>query len=265
MDKRMPAVCGQFYPGDKKQLQEKISGLFKGVESSDKASEAIVPHAGYVYSGRTAAKAIALMKKSERFVILSPNHTGIGCEIALSESDSWVTPLGSLKVDKKLSKSIEQKGLAEFDESAHIAEHSIEVILPFLQYRFGAISIVPITIATAEFDRLVEFGNVLAENAEKSNFNVIASSDFSHFIPEKSAKERDSLAIDIIKKISPREFYDLVTSKNLSICGISPITVLLQYCRRIGRKKAMLIEYTTSASFSKDYASVVGYAGIVFL
>ncbi|MCX8190342.1 MAG: AmmeMemoRadiSam system protein B [Candidatus Diapherotrites archaeon] len=265
MGDRIPAVCGLFYPSGRTKLQENIANLFNRIEFFEKASEAIVPHAGYNYSGRVAAKTIALLEKKERFIILSPNHTGMGCDIALSESDSWITPLGKVKVDKGLSKRLQQKGFADFDESAHIAEHSIEVILPLLQHRFRPIKVVPVTIATTEFEKLVEFGKIIAENAKENDFNVVASSDFSHFVTERSAKEKDLLAIDIIKKISPREFYELATGRNFSICGVSPITVLLQYCKMIGRKKAQLIEYSTSASFSKDYANVVGYAGIVFL
>ncbi|MEM4662610.1 MAG: AmmeMemoRadiSam system protein B [Candidatus Diapherotrites archaeon] len=265
MTHREPAVCGQFYPADKEVLKETLEELFKGVNFEDKAHEAIVPHAGYRYSGKTAAKTVALLKKNKTFVVLSPNHTGIGCDIAISESNTWVTPLGNIRVNSNLAQKIAKSGIAEFDDSAHIAEHSIEVILPFLQYRFGAIDVVPITIATTDFNILKKFGLALSEISKKERFALIASSDFSHFVPEKYAKEKDLSAIRFIEKLDAKGFYDEVMGKNLSICGLAPITSLLEYCKNVNRKKGLLVEYTTSARATGDKSNVVGYAGIIFI
>ena len=161
MEKRMPAVAGQFYPGTKEELERTLRMLFRNEQIKQLAYEAIVPHAGYIYSGKVAAKVFAKIKKAETFVILSPNHTGLGSEISVSESASWVTPLGELSVNIKLAEEIVSNSSANFDELAHIEEHSIEVLLPFIQHLFKKASIVPITIGTTSFDELDKLAEAL--------------------------------------------------------------------------------------------------------
>jgi len=265
MNVRMPAVSGQFYPSKKEELDSTLKALFREEKLEEVASEGIAPHAGYVYSGRIAAKTIAKMKK-QTFVILSPNHTGLGSEISLSESDYWATPLGEVPVNKKIAKGIVERAKAEFDESAHIAEHSIEVLIPFIQHRFSGekIDIVPVTIGTSYYEDLKKLAEALASVAEKHSFNLLASSDFSHFIPLKYAKERDLLAIKFIQKLDAEGFYNTVQTKGLSICGFAPITTTILYCRLLGRKKCKLLAYDTSATASGDKSSVVGYASLIF-
>lgn len=266
MNVRMPAVSGQFYPSKREELENTLKSLFREEKLEEIASEAIVPHAGYIYSGKVAAKTIAKMKRANSFVILSPNHTGLGSEVSISESDFWATPLGELKVNKKIAKELAEKSGAEFDESAHIAEHSIEVLLPFIQYRFRDtdIDIVPVTIGTSQFDELKKLADALVAIAKKQSFNLLASSDFSHFIPLKYAREHDLHAAEFIQKLDAEGFYNIVQSMELSICGFAPITVAILYCKAIGRKKGKLLAYDTSASTTGDKSSVVGYAGIIF-
>lgn len=263
MKQRKPVVAGQFYPANPEQLKKTLEKLFSFKKTKAKAKEAILPHAGYKYSGKTTAKTIAMLKKADTFIILSPNHTGLGSRIALSESE-WETSLGKMLTDKETVKSIEKKTKAEIDELAHAGEHSIEVILPFLQQMFGKTRIVPITISETDFYSITDFGEKLAEINSKKNICVIASSDFSHFIPEKHAIEKDKKAIEFIKKLDCEGFYKEVIEKQLSICGLAPIIATMAYCKKKKRKKGKLIEYITSAKETKDKSNVVGYAGIIF-
>ncbi|MEM0359824.1 MAG: AmmeMemoRadiSam system protein B [Candidatus Diapherotrites archaeon] len=262
MNARMPAVAGQFYPKSESQLKKTLENLFLNAKTTPSSRAIIAPHAGYIYSGRTAALAHARLEKAETFVLLGPNHTGLGPSISVSESSEWITPLGRIKTDAVIAKKIIEKSAAEFDLLAHIGEHSLEVQLPFLQYRFGEFKIVPLTIASCSLKELLELGNAIAEL--KGDIAVIASSDFSHFIPLKKAKEKDLEAIELALKVNPEGFHSLVSQKNLSICGHNAITVLLQYCKKKGLKKGELLEYCTSADRTGDQSSVVGYAGIAF-
>ncbi len=261
---REPVVAGHFYPAERKALKEMLNNLFEGIDKRDESNEAIVPHAAYIYSGRTAAKTISLLKGAKTFIILSPNHTGLGSDISLSESNFWETPLGRVKVDKKLCNMLAETNVAYFDELAHIEEHSIEVIIPLLQHIFKKFKIVPITISSTKIEKLFALGDALKDVCNEEDVCLLASSDFSHFVPEKFAKEKDREAIVYIKKLDAIGFYNTVKNKALSICGASAIVSLLRYCKLKGRRKGILVEYTTSAKVSGDKSNVVGYAGIIF-
>ncbi|MCX6801713.1 MAG: AmmeMemoRadiSam system protein B [Candidatus Diapherotrites archaeon] len=262
MNSREPAVAGQFYPGNVAKLRETLDGFFSAAKKTPSSKAIIAPHAGYIYSGRIAALGHARLAKAKTFILLGPNHTGLGPGISVSDSDSWKMPLGSIQTDREIAEKIIKKSSAEFDSMAHLGEHSLEVQLPFLQYRFKEFKIVPVTIASQELKELLELGNAIA--SLKEDVSVIASSDFSHFIPLKNAKEKDLEALELAGKLKAEEFHALVEEKNLSICGASAITALLQYCRKKGMKKGTLLEYGSSADMTGDTSSVVGYASMAF-
>lgn len=262
MTEREPVAAGQFYPAKASELKKMLRGFFTRTKIEPASRAVICPHAGYAYSGRVSALSISKLVEAKTFIILSPSHTGLGAAISVSPHSSWKTPLGSVPVNRVLAEKIVEKSSAEFDELAHIGEHAVEVEIPFLQFRFKELSIVPITIASQEIGELLDLGRALADL--KEDIAIIASGDFSHYIPEKAAEEKDREAIELIKKLKAREFYELVREKGLTICGVSPFTVLLEYCREKEVKKGRLLEYTTSAEVSGDKSSVVGYASIVF-
>jgi len=161
LDVRRPAVAGSFYPGTKKELLNLLEYLFnslgiKGIPSPNENGERRVksmlsPHAGYVYSGRTAAAGYSKLAEDgipETFVILGPNHTGLGAAFSVSSANFWETPLGEVELDKELISAI-QKHFSElsYDDLAHMSEHSVEVQIPFLQAIFGnRFKIVPIVM-----------------------------------------------------------------------------------------------------------------------
>ncbi len=264
MKVREPAVAGQFYPGSEEELLSMLNRFFAR-KAKAIASEVIAPHAGYIYSGQIAAESFKRLKKAKTIVILCPNHTGLGSEIAVSESEAWLTPLGKVYLDTKLAEQIVEKSSATFDELAHISEHSAEVQVPFIQYLFRDSKILPITIGTDNFDLLIELANALAEASKKTKFSLVASSDFSHFVPLKFAKQKDLKAIEFIKKLDTEGFYNFVTKNRLSICGYAPITVAMHYCKLKRRKGAKLVKYDTSARVTGDKSNVVGYASIIFV
>ena len=145
---RRPAVAGQFYWSNPKELLEQISSCYKhrlGPGSLGKTKDgprkivgAVVPHAGYMYSGPVAAhtyKELAEDGTPKTIVILGPNHTGLGSAVATMVEGAWQTPLGTVEIDTGLAKEIsKQSQIIDLDESAHYSEHSIEVQLPFLQH-----------------------------------------------------------------------------------------------------------------------------------
>src|SRR5512137_1880015 len=130
---RLPAVAGQFYPGSGAELGHQLDGMLHP-EKEIACLGAVVPHAGYIYSGQVAAAVFSRLPKVETYVIIGPNHHGLGSPVALSR-DSWRTPLGVAEPDLELADLLADS-IIDHDETAHQHEHSIEVQIPFLQKRF---------------------------------------------------------------------------------------------------------------------------------
>ncbi|MHC1601714.1 MAG: AmmeMemoRadiSam system protein B, partial [Methermicoccaceae archaeon] len=144
---RRPAAAGRYYPKGKEALLLELKRCFEGLTiAQDLSIKGVVcPHAGYMYSGRTAAYSYALIPEAQTYVIFCPNHTGMGTAVSLS-TEQWATPLGAVDVDMEFVKGLSMRTI-EMDERAHQYEHAIELQLPFLQYRFGdAFKIVPICL-----------------------------------------------------------------------------------------------------------------------
>ena len=216
---RKAIVAGQFYEADSKKLKNELKSLFDQTKkiSVKGAVGLIVPHAGYFYSGKAAALAYqSLQNKFDTFVILGPNHSGLGDSISLEDFE---TPLGIAKNDAEFSKELLNFGILERNENAHKYEHSIEVQLPFLQYLFGKIKkssrdfrmqeiqqnspaqkikndfrvlrnenisdikIVPIILGNIDYEKCKEIAEAIEKIAKKlkRKICVIASSDFTHY------------------------------------------------------------------------------------
>src|SRR5665811_168566 len=169
---RAPAVSGQFYPSSKKELDRQISRCFESVPSGEKpVLGAVVPHAGYIYSGNTAAYVYSVLPEADTFVLLGPNHTGQGSPVAVS-SEKWSTPLGEVSSDIELIKALPKK-IIDMDENAHRYEHSIEVQLPFLQHRFSDFKIVSICMGMQDEETAFDVGMEIAEAVHKVNKNCL--------------------------------------------------------------------------------------------
>ncbi len=265
MTVRETAVAGAFYPKTKADIERQLKHFFSEAKSSEKRGIAVVaPHAGYEYSGKIAAIALKCLRKAQSFVILSPNHTGLGPLVSVSDADEWETPLGKIGVDAGIRGQLVKAGIAEMDDLAHIQEHSIEVQLPMLKFLFNKFGIVPVTIMAHDIEQLKRLGKQLAILKKKHDFSVIASSDFSHFVPLKEAKEKDLEAVRKIEELDIDGFYEIVTQRQLSICGFAAITATMQFCKELGIKKAKLLRYGTSAAATGSEARDVGYAAIRF-
>lgn len=265
--KREPAVAGYFYSSNPQELKFHLSTLITFRENKIKAKGIIVPHAGYMYSGLVAGKVYGSIIPPEIAIIIGPNHTGLGKKIALFNGDSFITPLGEALVEKKLAEDLlKSTSLLTEDILAHLHEHSIEVQIPFLQYINPQIKIVPICLEDLSLEEIAELGKSIAEVVKKYSDKyilIVGSSDFSHYVPHKIAKEKDMKAINKILELSVEDFLEEVFREKISICGYNPIAVTINACKNLSAQKAELVEYLTSGDIIKDYSSVVGYAGIL--
>jgi len=265
---RLPAVAGQFYPRWKGELEKTLKKLIPPPSPRD-AIGGVVPHAGYIYSGKTAGSVYALLPRAETYILLGPNHTGMGSLVAVSR-ETWQTPLGDVESDQELTDSL-AGGIIDLDETSHRFEHSIEVQLPFLQQRFQGRALSPgfriaaISMALQDMDTALEVGETIARAIKKLERKtvILASSDFTHYRPEEEARETDSFLIEAILEMDVPGFYRRLHEKNATVCGFGPIAAMLTACKRLGASKASLVDYSTSANTTGDTTSVVGYAGII--
>jgi len=264
---RQPAVAGQFYPSIADELQAQVSGFIKSDAAESGVIGAVMPHAGYVYSGSVAGETASRLTIPETVIILGPNHTGLGPSVSVFPEGKWSMPFGNVPIAKGLAGAIiDRIGLAEGDELAHIREHSIEVQLPFLHYQSkGAIQFVPITLSALSTADCRDVGESLACVIEETDKDIllIASSDMTHYESHQSATTKDAEAIERILDLDPEGLIKTVYSRKITMCGIIPTAVMLYAARSLGATGARLVRYTTSGETSGDYDQVVGYAGIV--
>ncbi len=263
---REPIVAGQFYPGTHGQLIAMIEGLVDEKVEKEDIIGLVSPHAGYPYSGPVAGATISRVKFKGTFIIMGPSHTGMGKPFSIMTKGTWRTPLGEVEIDSELSKQILTTTThLEEDYLAHQNEHSIEVQLPFLQYFKPDIKIVPIVIAHAESTIYKEIGNDIAKAIKDLNKEVvlIASSDMTHYEPQRAAERKDTQAIEAILDLNEDELIQRVHRLNISMCGYAPTVSLISAAKELGATKAELVKYMTSGDTTGDYSSVVGYAGVI--
>ena len=272
---RPPAVAGSFYDLDKERLKKQIKACFNHPLGPKKIKEekviaTVVPHAGFIYSGPVAAWSYSRTPKAN-YIILGPNHRLFGSRFAIMKEGVWKTPLGGVEINEKVATELMKCPLIKYDPIAHQYEHSIEVQLPFLQYRFGDdFEFVPICVCndfpTPDFlEQCRIVGKAIADviKKQKKKWIVIASSDFSHYVPHDYAFSVDNYAIESILKLDEKSFFARVEEKNASICGFGPIAIAIVASRKLGAKKGKLLKYSTSGNITSEYSSVVGYASII--
>jgi MEMO1 family protein len=267
MSIRNPVVAGKFYPGTAAALRKLIAGLVDEQAVKRDVFGAILPHAGYFYSGGVAAAAISRINFGDTFVIIGPNHTGLGKPFSIMTEGSWKTPLGDVAIDTELAEGIlEASTRLEKDRDAFAEEHSIEVQLPFLQFFKKEIKFVPIILAAyADPDPYLEMGVQLGGALTRFGRKtiIIASSDMTHYQTREIAQKKDTAAIDAILALDPEELFQRVREENISMCGYAPAMVLLRAAKVRGSMEAELVRYSTSGDITGDYSSVVGYASIL--
>ena len=270
---RPPAVAGQFYSSDGASLARQVEGCFTDprgpgvLPSRHRAPDrrlvaAVVPHAGYPYSGAIAAhvyQRIAAERPPESVLVLGVDHHGASRGAALS-ARPWLTPLGPTAVHEPLLRALDHPPVT-IDEAAHAREHSIEVQLPFLEYVLPRPKFVPLEVPMASFEELERVGQVVRAAVAERDVLILASSDFSHYVPAATADRLDHLAIEAILARDARRLYDTVLRHDISMCGIAPTTALL-FATQDESLGARLLRWGHSGE-AEPMDEVVGYASAV--
>jgi len=265
---RKPVVAGQFYPASPVELRNQIETFIEKKAKKVNVITCMLPHAGFVYSGRVAAQTLSHVNIKDRIILLGPNHTGYGPPFSIMTEGIWQTPLGEIKIDSSLAKGILQNSkYLKADTAAHSYEHSLEVELPFLQYFKTDFQIVPISFSSDNLQELKatgeEIAGVLKETGRLETVMLLASSDMTHYESQEEAQEKDKEAIQAILELNEEKLMQKIRRMNISMCGYAPVIVSLAAAKLLGAKTAKLISYQTSGDVTGDKASVVGYAGII--
>lgn len=264
---RRAVVAGQFYPSQEKDLSAMLRSFKLPAPGKQmRAIGCVLPHAGYLYSGKVAAATLAQINIPQTCVILGPNHTGFGPAASIMTEGTWETPLGDLTIDEGLAQDLlNNSSYLEEDATAHAYEHSIEVELPLLRsLKNKPFEFVPIILAPADTLMYNDIARTISACVKKSAKDVllVASSDMTHYETQKQVNAKDQEAIEAILNLDENELFDRVQKKGISMCGLLPVYVLIKAAKSLGAQHAQLASYQTSGDSTGDYSSVVGYAGI---
>lgn len=269
---RRPAVSGRFYPGSAEDLEREVRGLLAPVlplAPAAPARAAIAPHAGYAYSGVTAAHVFARLELPRLIVVLAPNHTGrCAAEggVSLWEAGAFATPLGSVPVDAALAEAIRTAcPLVAVDHSAHMDEHAIEVELPFIQVRRPDAAIVPLVLAWDAWEPARTLGLALAAVVQRSTEPVLllASSDLNHYESAAVSEVKDAQALAAVTALDGAELLRRCHTERISMCGRAAAATVLAAARALGATTAEVVDYRHSGWVTGDDSRVVGYGGVV--
>lgn len=290
MNIRKPAVAGQFYGGSQAEclteIAECLPGRAIGTELPDPIVAAIVPHAGWVFSGELAGRAFQAIKQVnehvDTFVIFGAAHRYHGTQPVVFPDGAWQTPLGNIEIDAELAAEIVNQS-AVADPEAHIYEHSIEVQVPFIQHLLPEAKIVPVIVPAAGFD--ADFGSrigkLIAETTDKK-IVCVASTDLTHYGPRYGfcPEGVGPASIKWARDVNDAEFINLALTMqadkivtealdNDNACGPGAVAVTVAAAKAVGRTAGVLLGHTTShdimlEKFHESSNESVGYAAIVF-
>ena len=278
MGLRLPSVAGLFYPSDSGALRRKL-GEFAPAAARAPAKAALVPHAGYDYSGRIAAAAYARIAVPRDVVLLSFHHRGRGSRFGIWSKGAWRTPLGDAPIAEDLVRRLMDAAPdLEDDEAGFAGEHSGEVQVPFLQAARPDVRIAPISVNAWEGRRigredLAQFGAAIATAV--ADELVVATTDLTHCgegygSPPPGgrraidwARTQDLAVLDALKRLDEDAFWDAVADRNVSMCGVGPTAVLIAFARAKGATSAEIVAYGTSADDEPNEDRAVGYPGVV--
>jgi hypothetical protein len=259
---RAPAVAGRFYPRDPARLAATVDRLLDaagppgGAPLAPLARGYLVPHAGYAFSGPTAAEVYARLRPHaaavRRVVLIGPAHFVPVTGCVAPAARAWATPLGELPVVDPVP--LAGVGVT-VDDAPHVPEHSLEVQLPFLQRALGRpVPVLPIVVGAAP---PAAVAGCLSAAAADPGSVVLCSSDLSHYLDQPAAVARDAATAAAIRELAP----DRIGPRDA--CGWSALRGLLSWAGGAGLRPELL-DQCTSADTAGDPSRVVGYAAFAF-
>jgi MEMO1 family protein len=263
-DIREPAVAGMFYPSSELKLRSELTLLLdtcKPEESFNDVAGIVSPHAGYIYSGRTAAFAYnaVAQKNIETIIVLSPSHREYFPGVSIYQGDAYKTPLGIVAVNKKVRDQLIGNSKIIFSGmNGHRNEHAIEVQLPFMQMLFKNFSIVPIVLGDQNRICVNELAEKLADIINDETL-IVASSDLSHFHSKPKANGLDSIVEKHINNFEYNELQHDLEAGKCEACGGGAIVAMMKASDLVKKRRTKILSRTDSGDVTGDNNEVVGY------
>jgi MEMO1 family protein len=265
---REPAVAGMFYPSSPGKLKEEIAILLESCKPEEKFRDVlgiVVPHAGYIYSGRTASYAFnaAAAQIYKTIIIIAPSHREYFPGISVFNGDAYKTPFGTVEIDKDFREKIcGSTGHIFSGTQGHRAEHAVEVQIPFLQSVFSDFTILPIVIGDQNRKYVYELSDKLAEIVTDDTL-IVASSDLSHFYSKSDADRLDSIVESHIMRGDYEGLQSDLDARKCEACGGGSIVALLRTADLIRKRKSKVLARSDSGDVSGDNSEVVGYLSAI--
>lgn len=265
---RKPAVAGYFYPADSSKLKDEV-GLLLQITAGEKMPEKlfgiVAPHAGYTYSGKTAAYGFNLLDKNKvkTVIVLSPSHREYFPGVSVYEGDAYQTPLGIIPVNKKIADLLTNNSKTIFKgKEGHGQEHAIEVQLPFLQMVLDDFEIVPVVMGDQGRLYIDELAGKIAEAADE-NTVVVSSSDLSHYYSGAVASQMDSIIEREINNFNYAGLQEDFEKGRCEACGAGTIIAMMKSADKLKYNKSKVLFRCDSGDTTGDKHEVVGYLSAV--
>ncbi len=266
---RSPAVAGQFYPAGAEEINSQLDELLSPAEKVRPAIALVVPHAGWMYSGRTAGIAYANVEIPDRVILIGPNHHNLGSEYAVYDAGQWHTPLGDVPIAEPLAAELlDHCELLAEDPRAHSREHSLEVQVPFLLRRNPGVRIVPLLIGgpwPGNAAELHSIGDAIAATVREYGRPVllVASTDLNHYEDQPATLIKDKLVLEAVTHLDEEGLLQRVAEVEVSMCGVAPTYIVLRAAKKLGARHAELLDHRTSGDVTGDFNAVVGYGAVL--
>jgi AmmeMemoRadiSam system protein B len=246
---RSPVVAGAFYPGTARQLEQQIGQFFANVEPAPIEGEIvglISPHAGYIYSGQTAAYAYAQVRGTsfDVVVVISPLHQMPLGRFATSSADAYETPLGTVALNEDLITKLQRE--IRINRVAYDGEHSLEVQIPFLQVALKDLTLLPVMIGDASFAAGEELGAALARILAGQKALIVASTDLHHIPDYNQVVRRDQAVIDALATFDLARIKSALSPWDCSVCGRIPVYAMLTAAQALGADGIRILHHATS-------------------
>jgi MEMO1 family protein len=256
---RRSVIAGSWYPGSAKELAQTVDGYLAKAGQGSVAGELLAlisPHAGYAYSGETAAHAYRQLEGSgvDRVVLMGPSHRAWLGDYAVSTEEAYETPLGRVPVDQALLAALEER--LPLRRVQGDAEHSLEIQLPFLQRQLGEFRLVPIMMGADDPAAARQLAAVLVEflgpsrgshvPEPKGRTVLVASSDLHHIDDYDEVVRRDQRVVEAVAAFDLDRLTLLLMSPRSSVCGRMPILTALHAAKALGADAVQVLHYTNS-------------------
>lgn len=266
---RRPAVAGMFYPGEPGALRRDVDALL-GAAPKPRSGRPIVaviaPHAGYMYSGGTAAKAYARLRGAayETVVVVSPSHREFFDGVSVYPGDAYETPLGSMTIDADLrDRLVRSCRHVSASVRGHRTEHAVEVQLPFLQRVLGSFRLLPLVIGNQNRGICLELGQRLGEILKGRSALLVASTDLSHYHTAGEAGALDGEFVRVLERGDEEALMGALEDGSTEACGGGPVVAVLHAVRAMGSAAVEVVARSTSGDITGDNENVVGYVSAV--